>query len=152
MSGEVYECEIQVRLRDLNVGGHVDNVEVARVISEARILFVRFADLGDGPTGLFGAMPAGIGELVAAQAVEYRSEMFFSPFEPYLVRMWVSGIGGTSFRLSTEIRTNPDGPPAAVAETVQVLRDRDGKGWPIDEQGRAMLTRFLGDPVPMRAF
>src|SRR3546814_4169357 len=94
---QVYDCEIQVRLRDLNVGGHVDNVEIARVISEARTLFLRFADIGTGErTGLLGVMPVGVVELVVSQCVEYRAEMYFSPFEPYLARMWVSRIGTTS--------------------------------------------------------
>ncbi len=152
MTADVFECEIQVRLRDLNAGGHVDNVEIARVISEARILFLRFADVGTGArTGLLGAMPQGVSELVASQTVEYRNEMFFSPFEPYLVRMWISRIGRTSLSFSTEIRTNPDGPPAAVAETAQALRDSaTGTGWPINDDVRAVLERYLDAPVPLR--
>ncbi len=151
MAAEVYECEIQVRLRDLNVGGHVDNVEIARVISEARILFLRFADIGNGPTGLLGSMPEHVSELVASQTVEYRSEMFFSPFEPYRVRMWVSRIGGSSFRFSTEIRTDPDGPPAAVSETVQALRDSTtGRGWQITDEVKTLLGRYLAEPVALR--
>ncbi|CAM3439759.1 acyl-CoA thioesterase [Nocardioides dubius] len=151
MSGEVFDCEIQVRLRDLNVGGHVDNVEIARVISEARVLFLRYADLGGERPGLFSELPAGVAELVASQTVEYRSEMFFSPFQPYLARMWVSKIGRTSFTLGTEIRTAPDGPPAALAETVQVMRDtRAGQMWQIDEANLASFERFLGAPVALR--
>ena len=32
----IYECEIQARLRDVNLGGHVDNVEAMRIVDEAR--------------------------------------------------------------------------------------------------------------------
>ena len=35
--GKVFECEIQARLRDINLGGHVDNVEAIRVLDEAQI-------------------------------------------------------------------------------------------------------------------
>ncbi|MFS3129007.1 acyl-CoA thioesterase [Nocardioides sp. Bht2] len=151
MSGEVYDCEIQVRLRDLNVGGHVDNVEVARVISESRVLFLRYADLGNGKPGLFGDVPSGVAELVASQTVEYRAEMYFAPFQPYLARLWVSKIGRTSFTIGTEIRTSPDGPPAAVAETVQVMRDQQaGTMWTIDGTARETFERFLGEPVELR--
>ncbi|NYG59792.1 acyl-CoA thioester hydrolase [Nocardioides daedukensis] len=149
---QVYDCEIQVRLRDLNVGGHVDNVEIARVISEARTLFLRFADIGTGErTGLLGVMPVGVVELVVSQSVEYRAEMYFSPFEPYLARMWISRIGTTSFGLSTEIRTSAEGEPTAVAETTQVLRDTStGDGWEISDQAREVLSRYLAAPVAMR--
>ncbi|MDT0202604.1 acyl-CoA thioesterase [Nocardioides sp. AE5] len=152
MTSQVYECDIQVRLRDLNAGGHVDNVEVARVISEARILFMRFADIGTGePTGLLGAMPDGIVELVVSQSVEYRQEMYFSPFEPYRVRMWISKIGGSSLGISTEIRTSADGVPAAVAETTQALRDTaTGTAWQISDEVRSVLERYLDEPVAMR--
>lgn len=151
MSGEVYDCEIQVRLRDLNVGGHVDNVEVARVISEARVLFLRYADLGSEKAGLFTELPSGVAELVASQTVEYRTEMFFAPFQPYLARLWVSKIGRTSFTLATELRTSPDGPPTAVAETVQVMRDLNaGAAWPIGGATLATAQRFLGEPVALR--
>ena len=33
---DVFECEIQARLRDINLGGHVDNVEAIRILDEAR--------------------------------------------------------------------------------------------------------------------
>lgn len=150
MSGDVYECEIQVRLRDLNVGGHVDNVEVARVISEARVLFLRYADLGHGPTGLFGALPQGVHELVASQTVEYRAEMYFAPHEPYLVRQWIGRVGSSSFALSTELRTDPNAAPAAVAETVQALRTEDGP-WKFTDAARAHFERFLDQPVALRS-
>ncbi|WP_300577656.1 hypothetical protein, partial [uncultured Nocardioides sp.] len=63
---EVFECEIQARLRDVNLGGHVDNVEAIRILDEARILFLRFADLGTGAgrPGLLGGVPDGVAELV----------------------------------------------------------------------------------------
>ena len=47
----VFDCEIQTRFRDVNLGGHVDNVEAIRIIDEARILFFRFAELGATQTG-----------------------------------------------------------------------------------------------------
>ena len=34
--GAVFECEVPARLRDINLAGHVDNVEAMRVLDEAR--------------------------------------------------------------------------------------------------------------------
>lgn len=84
MAGEVFECEIQARLRDVNLGGHVDNVEAMRIIDEARVLFLRFAELGalDGVqgagiegagiegAGLLEPVPAGVVELMGSQRVD----------------------------------------------------------------------------------
>src|SRR3546814_16237764 len=96
-------------------------------------------------------MPVGVVELVVSQCVEYRAEMYFSPFEPYLARMWISRIGPTSFGLSTEIRTSAEGEPTAVAETTQVLRDTPtGAGWVIREQASEVCARYRAAPVVMR--
>src|SRR5699024_7726847 len=63
--GEVHEVEIQARLRDINTGGHVDNVEAVRVLNEARIRFFglgrRAEQLGIArDPGLLDALPDGV--------------------------------------------------------------------------------------------
>lgn len=154
--GETFECEIQARLRDMNLGGHVDNIEAMRVLDEARLLFLRYADLpltplGDRTGGLFCNVPAGVVELVGSQRVDYRAEMRFVAFQPFRVRMWVGHIGGSSFTMCSELRVAPDHEPALVAEAGLVLWDSPaGSAWKIDDQVRSDFTAFLGDPVPLR--
>ena len=41
--GQTFTTEIQARYRDINLAGHVDNVEAVRVLDEARYEFLRFA-------------------------------------------------------------------------------------------------------------
>ena len=151
---EVFECEIQARLRDVNLGGHVDNVEAIRVLDEARLLFLRFAPVpglsGERP-GLLRGVPAGINDLVGAQRVDYHAEMRFVPFQPFLVRMWVAHVGGSSFTVASELRVERDHPPALVAETTMVLWDTSaGRSWPIDDGVRADLGAYAGPPVALR--
>jgi acyl-CoA thioester hydrolase len=148
----IFECEIQARLRDVNLGGHVDNVEAIRVLDEARLLFCRFADLtGDGSAGLLRHVPAGIAELAGSQRVDYHAEMRFVPFQPFLVRMWVSHVGNSSFSVAYELRVRPGTAPAVVAETTLVLFDTaGGRSWPMTDAVRADLERHLGLPAGIR--
>lgn len=160
MAGEVFECEIQARLRDVNLGGHVDNVEAMRIIDEARVLFLRFAGLGarddDEGVGIEGSgllepVPAGVVELMGSQRVDYHAEMRFTPFRPFLVRLWISHVGRSSFTVSTEMRVAPDHPPALVATSTLVLWETaEASSWPLDDAVRSALERYSGPPVALR--
>jgi len=152
VTGERFECEIQARFRDINVGGHVDNVEAVRVIDEARIQFFMFAPvLGDERQGLLSRKPAGIVDLMGAQRVDYHSEMRFVPYSPFLVRIWVCQVGRTSFTVATEMRTAADHAPALVAESTFVFWDRaTGTSWPMNDEVRADLELFRGPGVELR--
>lgn len=150
----VFDCEIQCRFRDVNLGGHVDNVEAIRVIDEARIQWFRYAPLplaeANGP-GLLADVPSGVAELVGSQRVDYHAEMRFAPFQPFLVRMWVSRIGRSSFDVSAEMRVAPDHPAAVSAQTTLVLFDLEGQqAWPMDDAVRRTLAAYADEPVALR--
>ncbi|WP_341927640.1 acyl-CoA thioesterase [Nocardioides psychrotolerans] len=153
--GEVFDCEIQARYRDVNLGGHVDNVEAIRLIDEARIQFLRFAPLSADPAvapGLLADLPSGVVELVGSQRVDYHREMRFQPFQPFLVRIWVSRVGGSSFTVATEVRVEAGHEPALVAQTALVLWDHTAQAsWPHSKAVRRSLERFRGEPVALRA-
>lgn len=149
---ERFECEIQTRFRDINVGGHVDNVEAVRVIDEARIQFFMFAQVhgpGSGP-GLLHRKPAGVVDLMGAQRVDYHAEMRFVPFKPFLVQLWISRIGRTSFTVATELRVAADHPPALVAESTVFWDRNSDSSWPISDEVRADLEKFTGPAVGLR--
>lgn len=152
-TGNVFDCEIQTRFRDINVGGHVDNVEAVRVIDEARIQFFMFAPVfgPDAGAGLLRRKPAGIVDLMGSQRVDYHAEMRFVPFAPFLVRMWISHVGRTSFTVATELRVAADHPPALVAESTTVFWSRATESsWPITDEVRADLDSFAGPAVGLR--
>ncbi len=152
--GETFTTEIQARYRDINLAGHVDNVEAVRVLDEARYEFLRFAHLPGLPAGatglLHGAAP-GVSELVASQTIEYHSEMRFVPYQPFLATLWVTRIGGSSFTVGAEIRVEEGGAPAVAWECVNVLWDhRAQAAWRLSDPVRSDLERYLGEPVAMR--
>ena len=147
-----FECEIQARLRDVNLGGHVDNVEAIRVVDEARILFLRHARLGERAGGALRDAPAHVSELVGSQRVDYHAEMRFVAFQPFLVRLWISHVGRSSFSVSSEVRVEAGHPPAVSAETSLVLWDREANApWPVGAGVRRVLEEYAGEPVTLRA-
>jgi acyl-CoA thioester hydrolase len=146
---DVFECEIQARMRDINLGGHVDNVEAIRVLDEARLIFLKFGT--GGADGLLRDVSGGVSDLVGSQRVDYRAEMRFAPFQPFLVRMWVGHVGRSSFTVEYELRMAADHAPALTAETSVVLWDRAAEAsWLISEPVRASLDGYRGEPVPLR--
>ena len=115
--GQTFTTEIQARYRDINLAGHVDNVEAVRVLDEARYEFLRFARLPGLPaeaTGLLHGTAPGVSELVASQTIEYHSEMRFVPYQPFLASLWVSRIGRSSFTVAAELRVESAGHPGAA--------------------------------------
>jgi acyl-CoA thioester hydrolase len=153
VTGERFDCEVQARFRDINVGGHVDNVEAMRVIDEARIQFFMFAPVFGDPDrpGLLRAKPAGIVDLMGSQRIEYHAELRFVPFRPFLVRLWVSRIGRSSFDIAAEMRVAADHAPALVAESTLVCWDNATQSaWPISDEVRADLDRFGGPWLALR--
>ncbi len=154
MTGTTFDCEIQARFRDMNIGGHVDNVEAMRVIDEARIEFFNFAPLfaGADRPGLLRHVPAGITDLMGSQRIEYHAEMRFAPYRPFLVRLWICHVGRTSFTVAAEMRVAADHPPAVLAESTLVFWDPAAQAaWPISEPVRADLEQHLGAGVALRS-
>jgi acyl-CoA thioester hydrolase len=146
-----YDCEIQARLRDVNLGGHVDNVEALRVVDEARILFLRYARLGDRDGGALRDVPHHVAELMGSQRVDYHSEMRFVAYQPFLIRLWVSHLGRSSFAVSAELRVEADHPPALSSESTLVLWDRETAApWPMSADVRRSLEQHAGRPVALR--
>lgn len=161
----VFECEIQARFRDVNLAGHVDNVEAMRIVNEAQLLFLHFADLDAAPSGaatsplaagvpragLLSHAPDGIATLIGGQRVEYHAEMRFVPFQPFLVRQWVSRVGRSSFTIATELRVALDRPPALVAAATHVLWDTGADGaWTMEPSTRGLVERYAGTAPTFR--
>ncbi|MGJ9421392.1 acyl-CoA thioesterase [Aeromicrobium sp. CF3.5] len=151
---DTYSCEIQPRWRDVNAGGHVDNVEALRVLDEARQLFLRHGDVGtgSGPQGLLADVPPVIAELVVAQRVDYHEEMRFVAYQPFRIRLWVGHVGRTSFAVSSELYMDSARAPAVSAETSLVLFDRAmNHSWVVSARVRNTLQQFSATPVALRA-
>ncbi|MFF0281067.1 acyl-CoA thioesterase [Rhodococcus aetherivorans] len=136
---------VAVRYDDLGSTGHVDNVASMRIIEEARHTFLGHPVTPRAPGGLLDLVPSHIQHLVHRQDIEYRDELWYQA-EPFLVDVWVSAVGTTSFRLGSAIRTSADAEPAVTAEAVIVLVDLEtGKPWPIPCE---IGGQFTGSVIP----
>jgi acyl-CoA thioester hydrolase len=83
----------QLRWSDMDIYGHVNNVQFLRLLEEARVLALS-QDLT--------AQGGGTGLLVARSEIEYLSPLVFRP-EPIAVDMWVTRIGAADFDMAYEV-------------------------------------------------
>lgn len=125
-----FETEIQVRFRDLDPMGHVNNAVYASYVEQARVRYYAErldADLDD------------VDSVIAHLEIDY--ERPIELVDAVLVRVDVPELGRSSIPMDYEILV--EGDVAATASTVQVLVDREeGKPRPIPEEWR---DRILGE-------
>ena len=125
--GYEYEIGIDVRLRDLDFMGHVNNAIYATFLEEAREAY--FEDI-------IGVSLTDIETVIASLTIDY-----VRPIESdaeVTVAVGVSKLGTSSLTMAYEIRA--DGEPAATARTVQVLVDREtGQSEPIPSEWRTRI-------------
>ncbi|MFI7493162.1 acyl-CoA thioesterase [Kocuria sp. M4R2S49] len=143
---------LQLRFDDVNLAGHVGNTAIARLIDEARMIFLGYPEPGrpGDRHGVLGVLDEQVDRLVGQQTVEFHDELWYSP-EPVAVTMWVTHIGTSSFSLAATISPRVGHAPVVTSEATMVLVDRGtGGAWPIDDTVRGRLARYLGDPVVLR--
>lgn len=159
---------VQLRWSDMDAYAHVNNVEMLRLLEEARIeAFWAHPAPVDGdaaavppgrdpwPTAVLDAGPgAQTSTLVARQEVEYLRPLGYRR-RPVIVEMWIGHLGGASIDVCYEMHdadATPDGPgPYARAVTTLVLVDA-GTGVPrrIDAAERAAWLPYVAEAPVFR--
>lgn len=159
---------VQLRWSDLDAYGHVNNVEMFRILEEARItaFWAHPPEAGPAvhepwPTAVLDSGPgASSHTFVARQEIEYLRPLGFAR-RPVRVEMWIGHMGGASLDVCYEV--HDDGPPAersgegstarpvarAVTTIVLVAADT-GAPRRIAPHERAAWEPFLGEPVSFR--
>ena len=127
-----YATDLNVRVRDIDFMGHVNNAVYATYLEEARTSY--FEDVLDVPL-------TDIGSVLAHLEIEYRQPITIE--DDVTVALRVSRIGESSLPMEYEIRAGDD--VAATGETVQVTVDRSsGETRPISDRVRASIAEFEG--------
>lgn len=117
-----YETELQVRFRDIDAMGHVNNAVYATYLEQARVDY--YADV-------IGVGLDDIDTVLVTLQIEYRHEITLDD-ETVTVAMGVRDIGESSVTVAYELRV--DDRVAATAETTQVYVDsEDGRSRPLPE-------------------
>ena len=127
MTQFVYETEVDVRWRDLDPLGHVNNGVYATYLELARLRYLRDE---------FDLTPEEPNFVVARLELDFRAPI--SEIDSVVVRLGVADVGRTSFRLAYEVVHGES--VAARGESVQVAIDDDGDSTPLSEEWRRRLT------------
>jgi acyl-CoA thioester hydrolase len=127
----VHEKRIEIRWRDADVLGHVNNAVYLTYLEEVR----------DEWLGRVLEVPSETWSYVLAHlSIDFRRELVLAD-DAVLARCRSSSIGRSSVRTSEEILTVA-GELAAEAEAVLVARDRDtGRSRPLTARERAAFER-----------
>jgi acyl-CoA thioester hydrolase len=131
----VHEKQIEIRWRDQDAYGHVNNAVYLTYLEEVRDEWLERA-LGDSGDAW--------GYVTARVAIDFRRELTQED-DAIVARLWLTRIGTSSVTTREEIVT-VGGELAAEAEAVLVARDTEtGRSRPLSEAERAALERELGD-------
>ncbi len=150
---------VQLRWSDMDAYAHVNNVEMLRLLEEARIeAFWRLPGGQDGapapagatswPTAVLDAGPgAATSTLVARQEIEYLRPLGYRR-TPVVVDMWIGHIGGASLDVCYEVvdaapGAAVDGSPVADGAGAPARAGGDGSG--AQPYARALTTLVLVD-------
>jgi acyl-CoA thioester hydrolase len=130
----VHEKQIEIRWRDQDAYGHVNNAVYLTYLEEVRDEWLERA-LGDAGDAW--------GYVTARVAIDFRRELTQDD-DAIVARLWLARIGTSSVTTREEIIT-VGGELAAEAEAVLVARDTEtGRSRPLTDVERAALERELG--------
>lgn len=131
---EIMRIEIPVHLRwsDMDAYGHVNNVDMLRLLEVARIEAFWVSEQSEHRTGILDASPgAATATFAARQEIEYLAPLSYRR-DPVVVELWIGHIGGASIDISYRIRDahnqvidndQPDPLVYAIASTTLVMVD-----------------------------
>lgn len=131
MTDYTYEVDVDVRFRDLDPMGHVNNAVYASYLEHARTAY--FEDVLDVPLPEVDTVLAHL-ELDFRRAVELRDDV--------TVATRVPSLGESSVTMEYAVRA--DGATAATGETVQVAVDDAGSPRPLPDAWRERIRSFEG--------
>ncbi len=130
----MHEKQIEIRWRDQDAYGHVNNAVYLTYLEEVRDEWLERA-LGDAGDAW--------GYVTARVAIDFRRELTQDD-DAIVARLWLTRIGTSSVTTREEIIT-VSGELAAEAEAVLVARDTEtGRSRPLTDVERAALERELG--------
>ena len=133
-----HRTSLQVRFRDTDAFGHVNNAVFASYTELARIRYLLDVLRPDRP---FDRMPL----ILARLAIDFRSPILFG--EEVVVETRVDRVGRTSFAMSHRM-TAGQGRLAGEVASVLVAYDYEAAGpMPVPDAWRATFAAFEGRPL-----
>ncbi|MEN2744936.1 acyl-CoA thioesterase [Sinomonas halotolerans] len=138
-----------MRWGDMDAYGHINNVEILRMLEEARI--AAFGPPGGtGAAGieplvpLFSAVPDGTLALVVEHRVRYLRPLDYRNV-PAEVDVWVSGVKAAALTLDYVVHDPVDGHECVRATTqLAFVHEPTGRLMRLSEEQRAQLALYTG--------
>lgn len=112
-----YTTKIQIRFRDLDTLGHVNNAVYVTYLEQARVAFLE---------EVVGMTPADAGIVVASLSVDYEQPVTIENELTVGLTVPMEEVGEHSFTLRYEVFTE-DNSRVATAESVQVAYDSENQ-------------------------
>ena len=130
-----HRTRVEVRFRDLDAFGHVNNAVTTSYVEHGRIRYLRDV-LGFSPVG---EMPM----ILAMIQVDYVTPIYFGEYVEVASR--VDWIGTTSLAMSHRLTAGEDEHEVARATSVLVAYDyAESKPMPVPQVWRSTLTEYEG--------
>ncbi|MFQ4148715.1 acyl-CoA thioesterase [Arthrobacter sp. LAPM80] len=120
--GRRLTLQVPMRWGDMDAYGHINNVEVLRILEEARV-HAFGPPAGTGMPGIgvelpiFSDLEADIQALVVEHRVRYLSPLNYRNI-PAAVHVWISSVKGASFTVAYDIYDPVTETKCVIAETV----------------------------------
>lgn len=140
---------VPMRWGDMDAYGHINNVEVLRILEEARV-HAFGPPAGTGLPGVavarpvFADLPQNTQALVVEHRVKYLTPLNYRNI-PAVVDVWISSIKGASFTVAYAIFDPVTQAKCVVAETVLAFLDEStGRLVRISASKKAQLQPLLG--------
>lgn len=148
---------VHVRWGDLDAYNHVNNVQMLRILEEARVRAFWAPDArGNGATDehtppsavIDAAAGATTTTLIAGHQIEYLLPVAYQR-NPLDVQLWIGQFGGASAEISYEVYCN-DGLAVRAASTMVFIDSATERPRRISETERAAWADYVDDPVELR--
>lgn len=148
---------IALRWADLDAYGHVNNVEVLRLLEEARIAAFWRHGADPAPTAVLESGPdAASHTFVAAVEVEYLLALDYHR-DPVTVELWLGHLGGASIDVCYRILAPADPqrpgelvPHVHARTTIVVVDAATGRPRRLSAEERAAWEPYVEEPVAFR--
>lgn len=120
--GRRLTLRVSMRWGDMDAYGHINNVQVLRILEEARVhAFGPPAGTGspgvEVPEPLFSELAADVQALVVEHRVKYLTPLNYRNI-PARVEVWISAVKGASFTVAYAIYDPVNDAKCVIAETV----------------------------------
>jgi acyl-CoA thioester hydrolase len=112
----LFTAEVQVRISDINYGGHVGNDSILTIMQDARLIFYR-ANGFKNEISFEGS----VGQIIADASVQYKAESFLG--DQLLINIFVDEITKYGFDMLYQIINKENGKEIARGKTGIVCFD-----------------------------